>query len=266
MDSFRLYLHYVRVAVRSQMQYRASFLMLALAHFLTIGTEFFAVWMLFDRFNQLQGWSLAEVALFFGMVNTAFALSEAMARGFDHFGDMVKSGGFDRFLVRPRSTALQVSVREWQLMRLGRFAQGLLVLVLAFLWLDVSWTLAKIGLLAAAIIGGACLFSGIFVIQATTTFWTTETLEIFATVTYGGNETAEYPLSIYRRWFRRFFIYVVPLACISYFPALAILDRKDALGSPRWFQYLSPSVGLFFLVASLQVWKLGVRHYRSTGS
>jgi len=96
---------------------------------------------------------------------------------------------------------------------------------------------------------------------------TTETLEIFNTVTYGGTETAQYPLSIYKGWFRRFFTFVVPLACISYFPALAILGRDDPVaGSPVWFRWAAPLVGVVFFVISLQVWKVGVRHYRSTGS
>ena len=114
--------------------------------------------------------------------------------------------------------------------------------------------------------GGTCLFSGLFVLQATLAFWTIDTLEIMNTVTYGGVETTQYPLSIYRGWFRRFFTFVVPLACVNYFPALAILDRPDPLGTPLWFQWLSPALGGLFLVVALQIWKLGVRHYRSTGS
>ena len=117
-----------------------------------------------------------------------------------------------------------------------------------------------------AIIGGASLFYGLFVLQATLAFWTTETLEIMNTVTYGGVETAQFPLSIYRSWFRRFFTYVVPLAGISYYPSLAIMGRPDTLGSTVLLQYLSPLTGVIFLLISHQVWKIGVRHYSSTGS
>ena len=85
-------------------------------------------------------------------------------------------------------------------------------------------------------------------------------------MTYGGVETTQYPLSIYRSWLRRFFTYVIPLACVSYYPALAILGRPDALGSSPLCQWLAPGVGLLFLVVALQIWKFGVRRYRSTGS
>ena len=71
--------------------------------------------------------------------------------------------------------------------------------------------------------GGVSLFCGIFVLQATLCFWTTESLEVVNTVSYGGVQTAQYPLSIYSDGFRRFFTYVVPLASVAYFPVLALL-------------------------------------------
>ena len=58
----------------------------------------------------------------------------------------------------------------------------------------------------------------------------------------------------------------VPMATVSYFPAIAILRRQDPLGSSVLFQYLSPLIGIGFLVVTLRVWKFGVRHYQSTGS
>jgi ABC-2 type transport system permease protein len=132
--------------------------------------------------------------------------------------------------------------------------------------LDIDWTLPRVALALGAIAGGAALFAGLIVLQATLAFWTTETLEIMNAVTYGGVETTQYPLVIYRPWFRTFFTYAAPLATISYYPAIAILGRPDPLGSSLLFQYLSPAVGVVFLVLSLQVWKIGVRHYTSTGS
>jgi ABC-2 type transport system permease protein len=121
-------------------------------------------------------------------------------------------------------------------------------------------------LLVFALVGGACLFFSLFVLQATICFFTTESLELMNTMTYGGVESAQYPIAIYAPWFRRFFTFVVPLACVSYFPLLAILGRRDPLGSPFWFQCASPAAGVAFLLAALWIWRAGVRHYTSTGS
>jgi len=108
-DAFNLYARYVSVSIRSQMQYRASFIMTTLAHFLMTGLEFLAIWVLFARFEHLGSWRLEEVCLFYGLINMAFALSDATSRGFDMFHTMVKGGDFDRLLVRPRSTVIQLA-------------------------------------------------------------------------------------------------------------------------------------------------------------
>ncbi len=266
LDTLYLYGRFLSVSVRSQMQYRASFAMLAVGHTITTGLEFVAILVLFDRFGTLVGWSLREVAFIYGVVNISFSFADAMSRGFDMFGAMVKSGDFDRLLTRPRSTALQLAGQELTLRRVGRFAQGLAALVWACFGLDIDWSVIKVGLLLGAVAGGACLFSGLIVLQATLAFWTTETLEIMNTVTYGGVETTQYPMNIYRPWFRGLFTFVVPLACVSYFPSLAIMGVEDPLGSPVWFQYIAPAIGVGFLLVALRVWNFGVRHYMSTGS
>lgn len=265
-NTFKLYLHYIKISIRSQMQYKASFIMMAIGNFIIVGIEFLTIWALFARFGNLRGWSMPEVALLYGIADVSFSVVEAFARGFDTFPEMVKSGDFDRFLLRPRSTALQVIGRDLPLMRSGRFLQGLIVLIWGVTALTIKWTVIKTAILLSAIAGGFCIFTGIFILQATMSFWTIESLEIVNTVTYGGVEATRYPLSIYRTWFQRFFTFIIPLAAINYFPVLAILGRSDPLGMPDVFHYTSPIIGLLFLLISLRIWRFGVRHYCSTGS
>jgi len=264
-DSVRLYFRYLGISVRGQMQYRWNFICSTLGHGLITGIEFLGIWALFARFGSLRGWSLPEVALLYGIISLAFALADGFSRGFDMFSVTVKAGDFDRLLLRPRSTVLQLAGQELVLKRVGRVLQASCVLWWATGALHLPWTAAHLALLVGAILGGACLFFGLFVIQATISFWTVESLEMMNTVTYGGCETAQFPLSIYRPWFRRLFTFVVPLACISYFPGLALLGRA-APGLPLLLSWVSPLAGLLFLLVSFRVWQFGVRHYRSTGS
>lgn len=266
MGDLRLYLRYLGISVRSQLQYRASFIMLSLGHLLVTATEFVGILVLFERFGHLEGWRLEEVALFYGLISVAFAVADAGARGFDLIGGQIKSGTFDRILLRPRSHALQIAGQELTLRRVGRLAQGMAIFAWAAVSLDLTWTVPKLGLLVASVFGAAALFFGLVVLQATLAFWTTETLEIMNTVTYGGVETAQFPLSIYRDWFRRFFTYVVPLAFANYYPVLAILGKPDPTGAPEFLMWGAPLVGFVFLTVCLRIWAFGVQHYTSTGS
>ena len=249
------------------MQYPSSFLSLLIGQFLATILEFIGLSALFARFDHLLGWSLPQVALFYATVNIAFALADLISRGFDVFGpQFVKTGDFDRLLLRPRTTALQLLGYELRLTRLGRFLQGALVFGIAVGLLDVSWGLREVALLLCAIAGGTALFLGLVVLQATLAFWTVESLEVANTLTYGGVTAAQYPIEIYSRWLREFFTFVVPLSCVAYFPIVGILDINDPLGAPRWFLYVSPLLGFAFLGISLMTWRLGERHYTSTGS
>jgi ABC-2 type transport system permease protein len=266
MNALRLYGRYASISLRSQLEYRASFVMQSIGQFFITGMEFAGIWALFARFGQIRGWTLAEVAFFYGMISISWAVADAFARGFDMFGNIVKYGEFDRLLLRPRSTVLQLFGHELTLRRLGRFFQGAAVLLFAITTLDLEWSADRVALVVMTVAGGVCLFIGLVILQATSAFWTTESLEVWNAFTYGGVTMSQYPLEIYRPWFRQFFTFGIPLACINYFPGVAILGREDPIGTSIAFQYLAPLAGPLFLLMALQVWKFGVRHYRSTGS
>src|SRR4029079_10787487 len=110
------------------------------------------------------------------------------------------------------------------------------------------------------------LFAGILVLQATLAFWTVESLEGANILTYGGVPGAEYPLHIYAAWFRRLLTFAVPLACVAYYPVLAILKRPDPLGAPDWLLPLAPIAGIAVLSRSYVAGRAAMARYTATGS
>ncbi len=258
-----LFLQLIAVSIRSQMQYPASFLMLTTGHFLGTLIDVLGVWILFDRFKIVQGWTLYEVGLIYGIVHMGFAMAEAFARGFDTFSQLIKHGDFDRFLLRPISPLLLIATREVQLIRIGRFLQGLLVLIWSAMHFSFSLLSLHALVIFFSILGTASLFYGLFVIQAAISFWTIETLEVMNITTYGGVQTGQYPMSIYNKSFRVIFTFVVPLACVAYYP-IATLLHKETIA--LWLGIIAPIAGFFFLYLACRLWYLGVCYYRSTGS
>src|SRR5713226_1001034 len=144
MNGARLYGRYVGASIQAQMQYPASFLMLAVGQFTITFVEFIGLWSLFRRFGQVDGWTIGQIAVFYGVVNISFAIADAATRGFDVFGtDFVKTGTFDRLLLRPRATALQLLGHELRLTRAGRLLQGLLILAIAANLSAIDWNVAN---------------------------------------------------------------------------------------------------------------------------
>ncbi len=262
-DTIRLYWKLVGVCIRSQMQYRASFLMLASAHFVATFVDIFGIWVLFDRFKMVKGWTLPEVAIIYGIMHMGFAAAEAFARGFDTFSQIIRTGEFDRYLLRPMGTLLQVAVRDVQILRVGRFLQGFIVLAWGITTLELSLLSLHIPIIVLSIIGAACIFYGLFVIQATISFWTIESLEIMNITTYGGLAVGQYPISIFKKYFRLAFTFIIPLACVGYYPVASMLHHE---AYPLWMGLVFPLAGVLFLVVSCRLWDFGVRHYHSAGS
>lgn len=259
----KLFFKLIGVSFRSQMQHRASFVMLSLALFLSSFVDIIGIWVLFDRFKLLQGWTFEELAVIYGIMHMGFATAESLGRGFDTFGLLVKSGDFDRLLLRPVGTLIQVATREVMITRIGRFLQGLVVLLWGCFVLKISLLSWKAGIILMSYLGTAALFYGLLILQGTLSFWTTETLEIMNILTFGGMETGQFPMTIYKPSFRLFFTFIVPLACVGYYPIATMLKHESM---PIWIGVLLPFAGVIFLWISTYVWELGVRRYHSTGS
>lgn len=261
-----LYLRLVAARLRGQVQYRLSFLLQVSASFTSTLVGLLAIVILFRAFHDLAGWRVAEVALLYGLVSVAFGLTELFGAGFDQVTVLVRTGEFDRLLIRPAAPFLQVLAADLQMWRLGRVAQGFVALALAQHWLALVWTPVKALVFLSAVLSTALVFFTVLVIGAAICFWTVESSEAQNIFTYGGTELASYPLHIYDRWLRAAFLYLVPLGLTSYYPTLYILNKSDPLGLPSVTPFLAPLVAATFFVAGLGVWRLGLRHYQSTGS
>ena len=266
MNGTQLYFKLIAVCIRGQMQYRLSFFFQTLGQFLVTFSEFVVMWTLFQRFHQLGDWNFAEVAVFYGLVGVSFAIADSISTGFDRFGPMVRDGTFDRILLRPRSLILQIAGQDFTPKRIGRFIQAFVALIWGLSQLEVDLTVWRYGLIGAIVLSNVVVFVSLFLVQATISIWTIESLEAMNSLTYGGAEVARYPMTIYSEWVRKLFTYIVPLACCSYFPVVALLGQKDALGTGLAFQVCAPLLCIPFAVLCVQFWRFGVRHYTSTGS
>lgn len=260
-DDMKLYGKIILMTLKSQLEYRTSFILMSLGHFSITFIEFFGMYALFQRFESINGWNLYEVSVFYGFINIAFALAEGIGRGFDVFHNQVKQGTFDRILLRPRNISLQIISREVQLMRVGRLMQGLFVLIYGLIHVEVVNTYLSVILFLFSLLCAVLFFLGLMILQATMTFWSVEGLEIMNSFTYGGVQTAQYPMDIYKKWFQNIFIFIVPIGSVSYFPLVTILRGEQYL-----LGWSAPWIGVLFFGISILFFKFGIKYYCSTGS
>ena len=263
-----LYFRLIAARIRSQMQYRASFLLDAVSACFLNAVDLIAIAAALARFGTVGGWTFGEIAFLYGLSDSAFATMDMIFSGFDpgYFGQQMRKGQFDQFLLRPVSLTLQMFSAEFIMRRVGRIAQGLLALGLGLSLAHIDWTLAKLVYLPIVWVSAVAFYGALFVIGATVCFWTTESIEIINVFTYGGTAMMSYPLHIYQSWMQRVFTFVIPTALIIYYPALFFFGKTDPTGLAPMVQFVAPVAGFGMLLISFWVWGIGVRHYQGTGT
>lgn len=257
----KLYLKYFSIHLRSQMQYKASFILTMLGQFLVSFSMFLGIYFMFLRFNQVEGFTYSEVLLCFAIVLMAFSIAECFARGFDSFSSMISNGEFDRIMVRPRNEIFQVLSSKIELSRIGKLIQAVIVFAYAIPASGVIWSADKIITMLLMITSGVIVFSGLFIIYASFCFFTIEGLEFMNIFTDGGREFGKYPFSIYGNEVLKFFTYIIPLALFQYYPFLYLIGREQSI-----MYMLLPLAGMLFLIPCYIFWRIGIKHYKSTGS
>lgn len=257
----RLYFYYVSVNIRSTMQYKASFILTAIGQFLVSFTIFLGIFFMFQRFSKVEGFTYSEVLLCFAIMLMEFSLAEMFARGFDQFSGMVKTGEFDRILVRPRNEIIQVLGSKFELTRIGRMMQAVVMFIYGIVKSEITWSFSKILTVVFMLAGGTAVFTALFLIYAALCFFTLDGLEFMNIFTDGAREFGKYPVGVYGEKVLLFTTFLIPYALVQYYPLLYILGRRTELV----YMFL-PLLACWFLVPALLFWKFGVRHYKSSGS
>jgi ABC-2 type transport system permease protein len=261
----RIYGRLVAARVRSDWQYRTSFVFFFFGAFFATFLDFLGIAVLFHRIPQLEGWDLAEVAYLYGTASVGFALGDIFVSEVEHLDLRIKAGTFDSYLIRPLGPLFQIGVETFAIRRLGKLLQASAVLVVALVAVDVDWSVANAALVVMSVAAATVIFSSLWVIASSIAFVTIGMQELANSVTYAGHYMSQYPQSIYAPWMRRAAA-VLGLAFVNYLPALVLFDRHDPHGFDRNLAVLTPAVALLVALAARAIWTTGVRHYRSTGS
>lgn len=261
MNTLRLYKAYVSVALRSDMQYKASFILTVLGRLLVTMSSFVGLRFLFSSFQTVKGYEYPDLLLCFAVIQLSFALAEGLARGFNAFSATVRRGDFDRILVRPRGTIVQVLGSQIDAGQLGPVAGALAILLAGLRIHPAPMTPLRLFTLATMTVGGVLLFTGLFMIGATICFFAVEESHSINLLTYGAKEHGKYPIDVYGKGLFRFCTYVIPYTLVQYYPLQVLIGHSD---QARYALY--PLGTLVFWGLCYAFWRFGVSRYTSCGS
>ncbi|WP_433282469.1 ABC transporter permease [Micromonospora sp. CA-244673] len=262
----RAYRALLGAQARSQAAYRTSFVVDLVGNMGATVFDVMTVLVLFGVTRELGGFTLRETLVVVGLSSCAFATADLLVGNIERLPRYVRTGLFDAVLVRPLAALPQLLLMDLPLRKVSRAVFGLAVLVFALASAGIEWTPGRVALALVAPPASVVFFAAVLVTTATVSFYWIDSGELANSVTYGGRDFTSYPVTVYGGWFRALFAYGLGFAFVSYHPALALLGRADPLGLPPWVGWASPGVALVAAAVAAVAWRVGIRHYRSTGS
>ena len=265
--SLRLYWKLQRLHIRAYLEYEADFWVGILAMFLRHGAGLAFIWVLFDRIQEVGGWTKWEMLFLYSLLLIPRGSVELIANGQYQLNNLVNSGEFDRVLLRPVSPVLQVFSYTSAIHGLGSVALGVVVFATASSHLSVAWTAPHVLLLAGALAGSIVLIASVSLSTNCIAFWVPAASGAFPNFVNNVMELAKFPTTIYGLLVQTFLTFVLPFAFISYYPALALLGRHtDATAFPAWLAYVSPVAGPAVALGASFVWRRGLARYQGVGN
>jgi len=258
----KLYCKYLKMHMMSGLEYKGWWMMCVLTAFNVVTDPLGAV-LLFSRFGSIGAWSMERILLIYSLAVASFGLAETFCRGFDYFPwRMVQNGEFDRLLLRPRPLFLQVAASYFHLHRIPRPLTGIIVAVWMLIRLQIRFSALNFMIVLLALLGGFLTYTGVFVMTSGLSIFTIKGLDWIYIFTNASYQVTKCPVEYMPKMLWGVFTFFMPMLVISYYPAAAVCGW----GGPLILGFLALPAGLLFLGFSMLIWRIGVRHYKSTGS
>jgi ABC-2 type transport system permease protein len=253
------------VNLRGRLEYRVDF---ALGIFLGILWQssilVFAT-VLLTRFPRLDGWTRGAILLMVAMRLLSHGLYVMCFMNVSMVPYIIQEGRIDGYLLRPMPVFRQVMLSRFQINAFGDLSVACTIFAISVPQVDITWTVAKGGYIAAAVLGGMLMeaavqtaISSFSLRGATTSVWMHWVDDLMAAF---GN----YPLSIFAWPLRAVLTFGVPLAFIAYLPAAAVTGNTTGAGLPPLVAALAPAIGLGAFVAARLLWRRNLNRYVGIG-
>jgi ABC-2 type transport system permease protein len=251
----------LRASVALALQYRLEFLVEGALAILWMGVTLVPILVVFGTRQAIEGWTFPEMLLVLGwFVALKGVLEGAVSPSLITVIEHVRKGTLDFVLLKPADAQLLVSVAKLEPWRVLDLVGAGLIFTYAFGRLGRGPTVYEVAAAGAMLLGALLVLYSIAILVVSIAFFAVRVdnlLYLFQSVF----DVARWPSTIFRGFLAVLFTYVLPLALMTTYPALALLGR---LGAGTALGALAGTV-VFAAFARL-VWSLSIKKYTSASS
>lgn len=251
----------LRTSALTLLQYRFDFFTEGLMEVLWAGTALVPLFVVYRGRTTVAGWSFGEALLVVGWFTLLQAILEgAINPSLTSVVEHIRKGTLDFVLLKPADAQFLVSTASFQPWRAANVLTSAVVFGYAFHLLGRTPTLAGVTAALLLLLGSTLLLYSMWILVVSAAFYVVRVDNL--TFLFGSIfDAARWPSSVFRGFLAVVFTFVIPLALMTTYPALALLGRLTwgAVGGA-----LVGAVGFFFL--SRMVWLRSIGRYASASS
>jgi viologen exporter family transport system permease protein len=261
----RRYLRLLAIQLRASfalaVQYRVEFIVKGFLALFWSSWSLVPLLVVFGHRPTVSGWTFEEALVVIGWFLLMKGILEgAVNPSLASVVEHIRKGTLDFVLLKPADAQFLVSTAKFEPWRVVDVLSGLLVFAVAFHRMGrvpASAHVVAAGVLLAA--AAATLYSlWILVVAAAFFVVKVDNLSFLFSSIF---DAARWPSTVFRGAWRAFFTFVVPLALMTTFPALALLGRLDLATAA-----LAVLGAAAFSLFSRAVWTRSIGHYTSASS
>jgi len=251
----------LRISVASAIAYRANFLIQGVLSAAWLGLTLLPLIVLYSDRDAVNGWDLPSALIVMAYFTGLRALLEGIVSpSLVDLVERIRTGSFDYVLLKPIDAQVVVSASRYEPWKLFDLAGAIMLAVYAFVRRGSPPAPADLVLGIALFVAGAIAMYSLWIVCAAAAFWVGR-LDNLMYLLGAIFDTARWPVQVFRGMWRVVFTFVIPVAVMTTFPAMALLGRLEPHTALATF-----GGALAMLAISRLVWRAAIRSYTSASS
>lgn len=251
----------LRTSAAAGMTYRADFLLEGALALLALGLLLLPWIVLFDGRGTVAGWdrpsALIVIAYFTGV---RAVLEGLISPSLVDLLERIRSGAFDYVLLKPADAQALISTTRCEPWQIFNLLGAIGLAVYAFVLRGAPPSAGDVALGVALFVAALVAMYSVWILCAAAGFWVVR-LDNLTYLLGAIFDVARWPVQVLPRVWRLVFTFVIPIAVMTTFPAMALLGR---LGAGAALGTVGGALAL--AVVSRLVWRLAIRSYTSASS
>jgi len=251
----------MRMSAVTAMQYRADFLLKGIISLVWLGVALIPLVSVFHQRSSVRGWTFPEALVVVGWFSLMKGILEgAISPSLTSVVEHVRKGTLDFLLLKPADAQFLVSTAKFEPWRVMDMLGAVAVFGYAFHTLGHAPRPAAVAVALALLAVAISVLYALWILVVSASFWVVKVDNL--SYLFGSLfDAGRWPIAVFRGalWF--LFTFVFPLALMTSYPAMALLDRLPA--TTAW---VALAGGLGFAGVARLVWRRALAFYTSASS